>query len=155
MQAWEWQRAEVERVLSAAQTASTPDSILTPGSPLPPPSQQHTPPVPVTQGAATSPSTLLNSQQPRHQPAPSFDSLFLLQHPPVYTLGAGSSPEHLLFDPQASLIPLHRTERGGEVTYHGPGQVCWAHKGGLEVVRNWPVSFSAWSLRLCLCVLFV
>jgi hypothetical protein len=55
--------------------------------------------------------------------ATSTDGLFLLQHPPVYTLGAGSSPEHLLFDPQASGIPLHRTERGGEVTYHGPGQV--------------------------------
>jgi lipoate-protein ligase B len=51
------------------------------------------------------------------------DSVLILQHPPVYTLGTGSTPEHLLFDPAASQIPLYRTERGGEVTYHGPGQV--------------------------------
>jgi hypothetical protein len=46
----------------------------------------------------------------------------LPQHPPVYTLGAGSSEEHLRFDPADPPHPLHRTERGGEVTYHGPGQ---------------------------------
>jgi lipoate-protein ligase B len=47
-----------------------------------------------------------------------------LQHPPVYTLGAGSSEDHLKFDLQQPPHPLYRTERGGEVTYHGPGQVC-------------------------------
>lgn len=46
-----------------------------------------------------------------------------LQHPPVYTLGAGSSEEHVKFDVQHPPHPLYRTERGGEVTYHGPGQV--------------------------------
>jgi lipoyl(octanoyl) transferase len=49
--------------------------------------------------------------------------LLLLQHPPVFTLGSGSSLEHLRFDPAAPPHPLHRTERGGEVTYHGPGQL--------------------------------
>eukprot|EP00983_Pelagomonas_calceolata_P119894 1160649-Pelagomonas_calceolata.AAC.12 len=49
-----------------------------------------------------------------------------MQHQPVYTLGTGSSEGHLLFDPTSSTIPLYRTERGGEVTYHGPGQ---AHAG--------------------------
>eukprot|EP00891_Asterochloris_glomerata_P001383 jgi/Astpho2/1383/gw1.00025.156.1_t len=50
--------------------------------------------------------------------------LLLLQHPSVYTLaGAGSSQDHLKFDLAHPPHPLHRTERGGEVTYHGPGQL--------------------------------
>jgi len=51
------------------------------------------------------------------------NSLLLLQHPPVFTLGAGSTTDNLLFNPDTCPIPLHRTERGGEVTYHGPGQL--------------------------------
>lgn len=49
--------------------------------------------------------------------------LFLVQHYPVYTLGAASSKDNLLFDAASSPIPLYITERGGEVTYHGPGQL--------------------------------
>lgn len=48
-------------------------------------------------------------------PPPPAGALLLLQHPPVYTLGAGSSLAHLNFDPDAPPLPLHRTERGGEV----------------------------------------
>ncbi|KAK4490350.1 hypothetical protein RD792_001026, partial [Penstemon davidsonii] len=51
------------------------------------------------------------------------DSLIILQHNPVYTLGAGSSEEFLNFDVKNSPFELYRTERGGEVTYHGPGQI--------------------------------
>ena len=51
------------------------------------------------------------------------DELLLLQHPPVYTLGTGSSLAHLRFDPASPPFELHRTERGGEATYHGPGQL--------------------------------
>lgn len=51
------------------------------------------------------------------------DALFMLQHQPVYTLGASSTEANLRFDPSFPPLPLHRTERGGEVTYHGPGQV--------------------------------
>lgn len=51
------------------------------------------------------------------------DALFVLQHQPVYTLGASSTEANLRFDPSFPPLPLHRTERGGEVTYHGPGQV--------------------------------
>jgi lipoyl(octanoyl) transferase len=51
------------------------------------------------------------------------DVLILLEHPPVYTLGQGSSLEFLKFDPAQSSHLLCRTERGGEVTYHCPGQV--------------------------------
>lgn len=51
------------------------------------------------------------------------DVLLLLEHPPVYTLGQGASPEFLKFDPTENLWELHRVERGGEVTYHCPGQL--------------------------------
>lgn len=48
------------------------------------------------------------------------DELWLLEHPPVFTLGVAGRTEHLL---DAGAIPVLRTERGGQVTYHGPGQV--------------------------------
>jgi lipoyl(octanoyl) transferase len=51
------------------------------------------------------------------------DVLIFLEHPPVYTLGTGSSLEFLKFDPETSEVPVHRIERGGEVTYHCPGQL--------------------------------
>lgn len=51
------------------------------------------------------------------------DYLIIMQHHPVYTLGAGSSDEYLKFDVKNAPFDLYRTERGGEVTYHGPGQV--------------------------------
>jgi lipoate-protein ligase B len=50
-------------------------------------------------------------------------ALAVLQHEPTFTLGTGSSLEHLNFDPADPPFPLFRTERGGEVTYHGPGQL--------------------------------
>ena len=51
------------------------------------------------------------------------DVLILLEHPPVYTLGTGSTTDFLKFDPQVSEFEIHRIERGGEVTYHCPGQL--------------------------------
>lgn len=51
------------------------------------------------------------------------DVLLLLEHPPVYTLGQGATLEFLKFDPEISSAELHRVERGGEVTYHCPGQL--------------------------------
>ena len=49
------------------------------------------------------------------------DELWLLEHPPVYTLGLAADPIH---GPRASNgIPVVQTERGGEITYHGPGQL--------------------------------
>ncbi|KAK9128888.1 hypothetical protein Syun_017685 [Stephania yunnanensis] len=51
------------------------------------------------------------------------DTLIVLQHPPVYTLGSGSSEEYLNFDKLNAPFDIYRTERGGEVTYHGPGQL--------------------------------
>ena len=46
------------------------------------------------------------------------DELWLLEHPPVYTLGQGAAPVSV-----ANGIPVISADRGGEVTYHGPGQV--------------------------------
>jgi lipoyl(octanoyl) transferase len=46
------------------------------------------------------------------------DELWLLEHPPVYTLGQGA--EHR---PPANGIPLVKADRGGDITYHGPGQL--------------------------------
>jgi lipoyl(octanoyl) transferase len=47
------------------------------------------------------------------------DELWLLQHPPVYTLGLAGDVRHLL---EASEIPLVKIDRGGQITYHAPGQ---------------------------------
>ena len=53
--------------------------------------------------------------------ADSADELWLLEHPPVYTLGVAGRAEHL---PRvANGIPVVKTDRGGQITYHGPGQV--------------------------------
>lgn len=48
------------------------------------------------------------------------DELWLLEHPPVYTLGQAGRREHLLAATDISLVPI---DRGGQITYHGPGQV--------------------------------
>ena len=48
------------------------------------------------------------------------DELWLCQHPPVYTQGQAGKPEHVL---AAGNIPIVPTDRGGQITYHGPGQV--------------------------------
>ncbi|BAY79552.1 lipoate-protein ligase B (plasmid) [Nostoc linckia NIES-25] len=51
------------------------------------------------------------------------DVLILLEHPPVYTLGQGANTDFLKFDIDKSQYDVHRIERGGEVTYHCPGQL--------------------------------
>lgn len=48
------------------------------------------------------------------------DEVWLLQHPPVLTQGQAGKPEHVL---NAGDIPIVQTDRGGQVTYHGPGQI--------------------------------
>lgn len=66
---------------------------------------------------------LANRDQPR-QPTPNF--LLFCQHPPVYTMGKSGKPEHLLLD-EAGLAAIgatyHRIHRGGDITFHGPGQL--------------------------------
>ncbi|MGB4063695.1 MAG: lipoyl(octanoyl) transferase LipB [Azonexus sp.] len=48
------------------------------------------------------------------------DEIWIVEHPPVYTLGQAGKPEHILKDVG---IPIVKIDRGGQVTYHGPGQV--------------------------------
>lgn len=63
------------------------------------------------------------------------DELWLVEHPPVYTQGQAGKPEHLL---QATDIPVMNIDRGGQITYHGPGQAVVyvlvdLHRRGLRV----------------------
>ena len=48
------------------------------------------------------------------------DEIWVLQHAPVYTLGQAGDPAHIL---NAGTIPVVQSDRGGQVTYHGPGQL--------------------------------
>lgn len=48
------------------------------------------------------------------------DEIWLLEHPPVYTQGQAGKPEHLI---AATAIPVVPIDRGGQITYHGPGQI--------------------------------
>ena len=48
------------------------------------------------------------------------DEIWLVQHPPTFTQGLAGLPEHLL---QSTEIPVIKIDRGGQITYHGPGQI--------------------------------
>ncbi len=67
------------------------------------------------------------------------DTLLLLEHTPVYTLGSSASDDNVIFDAQelaARGIDLIRSSRGGDVTYHGPGQLVGypiVHLGDLGI----------------------
>jgi lipoyl(octanoyl) transferase len=64
---------------------------------------------------------MLNFTQIRQEETP--DEIWLLEHPPVYTQGQNGRPEHIL---NAAAVPVIQTDRGGQVTYHGPGQlICY------------------------------
>jgi lipoyl(octanoyl) transferase len=63
----------------------------------------------------------LVEQRKKHPQLP--DILLLLEHPPLYTLGTSSSLDFLKFDLENAPYPIHRIERGGEVTHHCPGQL--------------------------------
>jgi lipoyl(octanoyl) transferase len=52
--------------------------------------------------------------------ADTVDEIWLVQHPPTYTQGQAGKPEHLL---HATNIPVVKIDRGGQITYHGPGQI--------------------------------
>src|SRR5580658_2376229 len=51
------------------------------------------------------------------------DYVLFLEHPDVFTLGVRGDPDHVLVDPASVGATMVRTDRGGDVTYHGPGQV--------------------------------
>ncbi len=73
------------------------------------------------------------------------DHLLLLEHPPVYTHGVRGLTDHVLVDPQTVGAELFHVNRGGDVTFHGPGQlvgypvmaVPGRRGGGLADTKNW------------------
>jgi len=70
-------------------------------------------------GTVWSDMQAFTQQRDKHTP----DEIWFLQHPSVYTLGLNGKPEHIL---KPSEIPIVNSDRGGQVTYHGPGQlICY------------------------------
>jgi len=77
------------------------------------------------------------------------DEIWLTEHPPVYTLGLSGRREHLLRD---SGIPVLKVDRGGQITYHGPGQLIAytlfdlkrARLGVRDMVRRIEASVVQW-----------
>jgi lipoyl(octanoyl) transferase len=79
------------------------------------------PPAPVPFARAWSWQQQLQARRLHDPAAP--EAVLLLEHEPCYTLGRGADLAHLRFDPAAPPLPLFRIDRGGEVTYHLPGQL--------------------------------
>ena len=81
------------------------------------------------------------------------DQVWLLQHPPVFTLGLAGRREHLLRD---NGIPVVKVDRGGQVTYHGPGQLVVyllvdlrrTRLGVRDMVRRIEAAVITWLARL-------
>ena len=77
------------------------------------------------------------------------DEIWLTEHPPIYTLGLAGRREHLLRD---NGIPVLKVDRGGQVTYHGPGQLVAytlfdlgrARLGIRDAVRRLEGAVTAW-----------
>ncbi len=61
-----------------------------------------------------------NRRTPDSQIPGTRDEIWLVQHPPTYTQGLAGKPEHLLY---STNIPVIKIDRGGQITYHGPGQI--------------------------------
>jgi lipoyl(octanoyl) transferase len=77
------------------------------------------------------------------------DQIWLVEHPAVFTLGLAGKPEHLLHPGQ---IPVLNVERGGQVTYHGPGQAVLYP---LLSLRNYGLKVGAYVCLLEQCAIEV
>ena len=94
-------------------------------------------------------TNILFSNEDRHEgggqdpivPLSRANLLLLLEHPPVYTVGRSGRQQDILRQTSSKEIPVIQTDRGGKVTYHGPGQlvayvVCDLRPHALLAVRN-------------------
>jgi len=76
--------------------------------------------------SATVQTKFENRKKPEDQQVPTQDTLLFCTHPHVYTLGKSGSIEHLLIDQkkmEQESVTFFKTNRGGDITYHGPGQI--------------------------------
>jgi len=76
------------------------------------------------------------------------DTLILVEHEPVYTLGKNANKEHLL-DKSNSRVKVYNVERGGDITFHGPGQLV-----GYPILNlnNFKKNFRSFSPLICFAV---
>ena len=109
---------------AAAGGAAHPSSFPLPPSPFPlPPSPSPLPRSLAVRRLGLVPYETAYDEMRRFtaaRTAGTADELWLLEHPPVYTLGQAGKDEHLL---RGTTIPVRRVDRGGQITYHGPGQI--------------------------------
>lgn len=88
--------------------------------------------------------TAMESRVARIAAGEASECIWLLEHPPLYTAGTSARPEDLL----TSDLPVHQTGRGGQFTYHGPGQrvayVMLDLRRRREDVRVFVASLEAW-----------
>ncbi|MBS1619313.1 MAG: lipoyl(octanoyl) transferase LipB [Bacteroidetes bacterium] len=74
---------------------------------------------------------------------PTHNTLLLCEHPPTYTLGKSGDPANMLFKPEAVGASFHQISRGGDITYHGPGQLVVYPIFDLDTLGMGPASFVA------------
>jgi lipoyl(octanoyl) transferase len=114
--AWDWQKTclnqQLQRLSDAAEHSSSSSPVAESSSQFLPPDNNPT----TTDTTSTA----------------GVDTIYMLQHSPVYTLGTGSDETFVLAalnnnndqaNAKAKVVPTIRMDRGGEVTYHGPGQL--------------------------------
>ena len=63
------------------------------------------------------------------------NEIWFLEHPPIFTLGTAADQKHIL---NAGDIPIFQSDRGGEVTYHGPGQLVVYFLLDIKKLSFWP-----------------
>ncbi|MBS1685129.1 MAG: lipoyl(octanoyl) transferase LipB [Bacteroidetes bacterium] len=71
------------------------------------------------------------------------NTLILCEHPPTYTLGKSGDPANMLFRPEAVGAAFHQISRGGDITYHGPGQLVVYPIFDLDSLGLGPAAFVA------------
>ncbi len=112
--------------LPASHSAPTPHSTLSP---------HHSPPVIHSLGLVEyQPTWDAMKRFTAERTKDTRDEIWLVQHPPVYTQGLAGKPEHLL---HSTNIPVVKIDRGGQITYHGPGQIV-AYL--LLDIRRWKIN---------------